>query len=640
MIRVLLTVFILLGALPALAEPGRLEGQGLTQCNNKIKQSINAQINALQSTDPKKAALLRTQAEDEAKNVYYRSNLCGTGGMQKTPPYGPVIEDYDPDPDVKKVVAEKLGASADAKSLPAASTPANAAECASKLTFAIRNARVDPTCKAVFDKTSSAQQALESYVNLAVPGCATNPTDFLQARDPIGAAAVHFCKDMITCDNLINNTLSSEDIKKLPKSDAATLAGLKKQGVAACALDLTKQRGEASTTTGSGMNDPQSASQKALGKSIDKLKKSLAVEDLIQACMGCEVIAKLLEISDTYGQKVFKALQNAMLGLLGIFAVVWSLFHVARIYTPFTPMAQMNNLNNMVVSRMGIVFLVGLFLGSFANFWHYVYAPIVVSGMQTAGIITNTASEGTGMSGVVSEFCGNLNSASADGKAMAKSAACLLGAMQRSIGGVLMQALQTLWDGSWTSPVGLIMMILSAAPILWFFGKMYLLFPLQAADVIIRWLLLAMLSPLIIAAFVLPGLRSITTTALKGMIQSSTELVIQAAIIGLTSGAVDAINTTPSKNALGTDVWLQLIFIGITSNMLIKATGQIADAFVNPQTTSDAGRMDTNVAGQAAQMLEQAANATRATGSTAAAKAGSDAVGGAVKGIASALGFK
>jgi hypothetical protein len=346
--------------------------------------------------------------------------------------------------------------------------------------------------------------------------------------------------------------------------------------------------------------------------------------------MGCEIIAKLLEISDTYGQKIFKTLQNAMLGLLGVFAVVWALFHVAKIYTPFTPMAQMNNLNNMVVSRLGVVFLVGLFLGSYANFWNYIYAPIVVSGMQTAGMIANTASQGTGMSGMVSEFCGDFSDAGADGKAMAKAAKCLLGGMQATIGGVLMQALQTLWEGGQTGPIGFIIMLLSAAPVVWFFGKLYLLFPLRAADVIIRWLLLAMLSPLVIAAFVLPGMRSITITTLKGLIQSSTELTVEAVVIGLTSGALYAVTKDPTMNgnlkiALGSDVWLQIIFIGITSNMLIKATGQIADAFVNPQAMNDSARMDTNVAGQAAKMLETVADSTRAVGA--------NGVGNFVKGL-------
>lgn len=630
MIRVLLTLALVCIALPAWANSTQLMGGPEKACRDKITESIKNKINALQNTDSKKAALLRAQQDRVAEYTYRTSNMCGIGSLQKTPQYGNAIRAYNSDAQLTKTL-KTLPAFADTATATSTSpTSTDTSQCASKLSLAIKNARVDPTCDKVFDKTSGAQQALESYVNLAVPGCATNPTDFLQADDPIGAAAVHFCGELITCDGLINNTLSNKEREKLPSNDAATLEGLKKQGVAACALDLTKKRGEASTTTGSGMADQQSDSQKSLGKSLERLQKELAVEDLINACMGCEIIAKLLEISDTYGQKIFKTLQNAMLGLLGVFAVVWALFHVAKIYTPFTPMAQMNNLNNMVVSRLGVVFLVGLFLGSYANFWNYIYAPIVVSGMQTAGMIANTASQGTGMSGMVSEFCGDFSDAGADGKAMAKAAKCLLGGMQATIGGVLMQALQTLWEGGQTGPIGFIIMLLSAAPVVWFFGKLYLLFPLRAADVIIRWLLLAMLSPLVIAAFVLPGMRSITITTLKGLIQSSTELTVEAVVIGLTSGALYAVTTDPAMNgvlkiALGNDVWLQLIFIGITSNMLIKATGQIADAFVNPQAMNDSARMDTNVAGQAAKMLETVADSTRAVGA--------NGVGNFVKGL-------
>jgi hypothetical protein len=59
--------------------------------------------------------------------------------------------------------------------------------------------------------------------------------------------------------------------------------------------------------------------------------------------------------------------------------------------------------------------------------------------------------------------------------------------------------------------------------------------------------------------------------------------------------------------------------------MLIKATGQIADAFVNPQNMYDSARMDTNVAGQAAEMLETVADSTRAVGA--------NGVGNFVKGL-------
>jgi hypothetical protein len=631
MIRMIALLLLIFTATPSRAENPQQMGGAYKMCHDKFNQSVNAQINALQSTDPKKAALLRTQAERVALYAYFTSNVCGTGGHQKTPRYGDPIRAYNSDAQLTKTL-KTLPAFADTATATSTSpTSTDTTQCASKLSLAIKNARVDPTCNKVFDKTSGAQQALESYVNLAVPGCATNPTDFLQANNPIGAAAGHFCGELITCDGLINNTLSNKEREKLPSNDAATLEGLKKQGVAACALDLTKKRGEASTTTGSGMADQQSDSQKSLGKSINRLQKELTIEDLTSACVGCEVIAKLLEISDTYGRKVFNTLQNAMLGLLGVFAVVWTLFHVAKIYTPFTPMAQMNNLNNMVFSRLGMVFLVGLFLGSYANFWHYIYAPIVVSGMQTAGLVANHAAEGTGMGGVVSGFCGDMSNADASGKAMAQSAKCLLGAMQATIGGVLMKALKTLWEGMvWYSPISWVISALSAAPVVWYFGKLYFLFPLRAADVIIRWVLLAMLSPIIIGAFILPGMRAITTTAIKGLLQSSTELVIEATIIGLTSSAVSAITTKPEMNgilkiAFGTDVWIQLIFIGITSNMLIKATGQIADAFVNPQAMNDSARMDTNVAGQAAEMLETVADSTRA--------AGANGVGNFVKGL-------
>ncbi|MCE2964180.1 MAG: hypothetical protein LW855_00080, partial [Alphaproteobacteria bacterium] len=123
------------------------------------------------------------------------------------------------------------------------------------------------------------------------------------------------------------------------------------------------------------------------------------VEDISGVCIGCTLVSRMIEITDTYGKEIFKKLQNGVLGLIAVGTTLWILFHVVRLFTPFTPLAELSNLNNMVTTRLGITLLVCLFMGSFVNFWNLIYTPIVLSGLQSTGVFINAAAEVAGMEG-------------------------------------------------------------------------------------------------------------------------------------------------------------------------------------------------------------------------------------------------
>lgn len=369
------------------------------------------------------------------------------------------------------------------------------------------------------------------------------------------------------------------------------------------------------TTPTTAANTPKTAAPKAatpssppLSTELSKLsKEELAakltkVEDMSQICIGCVLVSRMIEITDTYGKKVFKTLQNGMLGLIAVGTTLWILFHVGRLFTPFTPLAELTNLNNMVTNRLGITLLVCLFLGSFLNFWNIIYTPIVVSGLQSAGVFINAASEVAGMEGAVTKFCGGLDLSGADGAVLSKAMECVMGSMQETVGKIMMGALSGMYASiGILNPFTFIVGIAGCAIILWQFGWIYLSLPLRIADIVIRWTVISMLSPIIIAAFILPSARNLTITALRGLVQSSMELLMVGVVLALTNGtivqleknAAAAQNFDPSSPgeavvkyfsqiSLGVDLFWQLFIIGMVTNLLLRNVNKYSDALINP----------------------------------------------------------
>ncbi|MFN8693472.1 MAG: hypothetical protein ACK5XX_03605, partial [Holosporales bacterium] len=250
----------------------------------------------------------------------------------------------------------------------------------------------------------------------------------------------------------------------------------------------------------------------------------------------------------------------------------------------------------------GITLLVCLFMGSFVNFWNLIYTPIVLSGLQSTGVFINAAAEVAGMEGAVAKYCGNLNLSGADGAVLAKAMECVMGSMQETVGQIIMGALFGMFSSmNNLNPFTWVIGFFGCIVILWQFGWIYLTLPLRVADVVIRWTVISVLSPLIIAAFILPSARGLTITAIRGLAQSSMELLLVGIILALTSATItevknkaaaaqnfDPQNATEmvgkffGQIAIGADLFWQFFLIGMVTNLLLRSVNRYSDALLNP----------------------------------------------------------
>jgi hypothetical protein len=123
------------------------------------------------------------------------------------------------------------------------------------------------------------------------------------------------------------------------------------------------------------------------------------------------------------------------------------------------------------------------------------------------------------------------------------------------------------------------------------YGLIWLKYPLYVLDVVLKWAILSILWPLMVAGLLLPALRPMTFAALKGLGHAALTLVFMAAVIGTSLSVMDQMwneiewaqgkNVTLSTEVLGhPDYWL-VVFTGLILQYLLKECPRMAGAFID-----------------------------------------------------------
>ncbi len=114
----------------------------------------------------------------------------------------------------------------------------------------------------------------------------------------------------------------------------------------------------------------------------------------------------------------------------------------------------------------------------------------------------------------------------------------------------------------------------------------YLTLPLKVADVVIRWCIVSVLSPLLIAAAAFPASRSFMVNGLRGFAQACFELVLYGVVIALSAAAMKAVVSDQSPGGWTTlvvgQMFWQFWLIGVLTNIMIGKCKTFAIAFTDP----------------------------------------------------------
>jgi hypothetical protein len=147
------------------------------------------------------------------------------------------------------------------------------------------------------------------------------------------------------------------------------------------------------------------------------------------------------------------------------------------------------------------------------------------------------------------------------------------------------------------------------------FGFALLRFPVQALDLVFRWVIVTILSPMMIAAFAFPKVRFLAVMGVKALGHSALTLAFMSAIAGLIAfimieamadvltgmGAqnvertIDGINAAIEKGGftegfgLETPAYWQMLFLGLAIGYLFKQAGRFAAMFIDSRIDDISG---------------------------------------------------
>lgn len=410
---------------------------------------------------------------------------------------------------------------------------------------------------------------------------------------------------------------------------------------------------------------------------------------LNDSCTTCGIIEKMVAVTGGLGEKVYRGIQQGTIGLLSVSVALWIMLQVGKLLFPFGPLDRVSGIFNAVVTRLGITLIVGTLLLSFGSYWKYIYAPVIVSASNYAGVVLAKAngiiagSNAEIRFGCTEETTIDPNaSVATDSAKISKALTCLTREMQETIYTALAFSTKAMFaallqgeskkaDEKTTDNFllyladkgadainfinvpkrifefiadtpeavaggifGVLVALIGGGILILTWLPLYMNLPFRIADIVIRWTLLSMLSPLFIAAAVFPATRGFMVAGLRGIVQSAFELMLVAVIIALCTTAVTEVlhaaegSTVPFL--INSSLFLQLWTIAFLGNVMMGKVKSFSAAFADPDDVQGQG-LDTSVAGSYADSMQKMAEGAATKGKDLATDAAATATQGKVK---------
>jgi hypothetical protein len=294
------------------------------------------------------------------------------------------------------------------------------------------------------------------------------------------------------------------------------------------------------------------ASPAATGQGFDLFGMKLAIPNLSGVCTTCTIVGRLVENIDALGRKMNDQIRSGVLGLIGLSVAFMLFWNGAKLLFPFMPLNSTGQLYNRMVSQTGIALIVAGFIGSFVGYWDYVFQPVVTSGLNITSAVmdqartamnTTTSGNVAGQMFACSSGSAPLTTA-ATSPQIAQSLSCVLTEMQQTIGFAIEQSLNGMFSS--VNIITVAPAILGGLILAFFYIKIFLSLPVRIVDVVIRWTIFSVLSPLFFAAMILPVTRSFAFSGIKSLFQGVLELFLYALVIALAGYAIrESIGTVP-----------------------------------------------------------------------------------------------
>ncbi len=268
-------------------------------------------------------------------------------------------------------------------------------------------------------------------------------------------------------------------------------------------------------------------------------------------CPICPLAKTLTLTAVTFGEELFNGLRKSLLAFLGMGLGIFLLYKTARILLPFG--GEGKDSFNEMMTMIIIVLLTGAALKSMDIYWQYIFMPIASGAVSMSNTIA--ASVATNIDKCDTTIIGQDNKQRAE--QLAQKVECQIKQLSTTLSKGIVIGLSTMmgeinikgFGGLAKAAVSgqLTMAIYSfLSGLIIVIAFCYTLFAvlLGMIEILYRWALISVLSPLMIAAFPLKQTRSFSFFGIKGLAESAVSMILIAVVAAI---AVELINNVPIK---------------------------------------------------------------------------------------------
>lgn len=331
----------------------------------------------------------------------------------------------------------------------------------------------------------------------------------------------------------------------------------------------------------------------------------------LDACVPCNLVGLLSNTAYALGEQMHGLLRTGVTNLLAAFLGLYILIHAGKLLFPFGAIDRASGVMNAVATRTLLTIGAMTFMLSFANYWNYIHTPPLAAGLSLTSTIMDAARGELTRQDYIAANCADQVTGQ-DAEAMRAGLTCtmrnaqasLLAGIWAGVNGMFISiqgsAVENAMDVN-TATTALIIGVVGGLILLAVYLPLYVALPIKMADVIIRWTILAVLSPLVVAAFVFPVTRSFLFAALKGIMQAGLELVLYGVVVAFGAFAIDRVLEPLGQQGgrtyatlINTALFWQLLLIGTILGTLLKKVRMVAIALSDP--TSNPMGMNVGVA--------------------------------------------
>ncbi len=316
-----------------------------------------------------------------------------------------------------------------------------------------------------------------------------------------------------------------------------------------------------------------------------------------------DLFSAIEKVRVDYGIRAVALMTPEITKLTIAFLGLWLVWQAGTLLRPFGAEGRVGAILNTTVQRLMLTIVVLAFLSNF-GFYTKFYDAIGAAGVKATSFYIETAMNKYSK-GYIADDCSKTATitATSDDKERGQYIQCLTLIMQKGMGTgykIGLNAVNDSMNTPWTQKVfggdaTAIMQAVAGFPLLFFYGFAMIQVPFRMLNTLCSLVLVTILSPALMAAYIFPFSRKFAINGLKLLIHSAVTFMFTGVVIALMIGmlawvaaennqSLTQLSNYILKNGIADGVFWNMLLIGIVSNGMMSQTPSLATYAVNLPT--------------------------------------------------------